>query len=206
MLHKGDDLIANILIKGEILLITYINNKVHEFNDVESAFSKAPTTDEMFWLNINNPSEEDFEFLKNRFNFHHLTIEDCVNKSKRCKINDYKSYHFLILITSDSHTKNAFSYNNVYVYISSGYIITIHYGENKIVKKIMKAINNGLNIVSNGSDFVLYHILDEALDQLFTVTDKVEEKISLLEEESMNNPVQNTFNNIMIVKKSVINA
>jgi len=185
-------------------LITYINNKIHEFTTIDKVFSETKDTKEIFWLNINNPTDDDFKFLKHKFNFHHLTIEDCVHKSKRCKINDYKDYHFLILVTSDSHANNAFSYNNIYAYISSNYIITIHYGENRTVKKIMNDISKGLNIVSNGSDFVLYHILDEAIDQLFVVTDKVEEKINILEGESMNNPVQSTLNNIMKVKKSVI--
>lgn len=185
-------------------MITYINSKTHEFENIEKAFSETSNTKELFWLNINNPTDNDFKFLKNKFNFHHLTIEDCIHKTKRCKINDYKDYHFLIIVTSDNHVNNAFSYNNIYVYISLNYIITIHYGENNSVKKIMNEIANGLDIVSNGSDFVLYHILDEAIDQLFVVTDKIEEKINILEGESMNNPVQSTLNNIMRVKKSVI--
>ena len=185
-------------------MITYINSKVHEFNDIERIFSEPSNTKEMFWLNINNPCDNDFKFLENKFHFHHLTIEDCMHKTKRCKINDYNDYHFLIIVTSDSHANNAFSYNNIYVYISTNYIITIHYGENKSLKKIMNYIANGLDIVSNGSDFVLYHILDEAVDQLFVVTDKIEEKINILEGESMNNPVQSTLNNIMRVKKNVI--
>jgi magnesium transporter len=185
-------------------LITYINSERHEFNAIEKVFSETSSTQEMFWLNINNPSAKDFEFLKNKFNFHHLTIEDCINKTKRCKINDYKDYHFLVIATSDRHANNAFSYSNIYIYICSNYIITIHYGENKSIKKIMTDIDKGLSIVSKGSDFVLYNILDEAIDQLFVVTDKVEEKINFLEEESMNNPVQSTLNNIMAVKKSVI--
>ena len=185
-------------------MITLINSKVQEYTGIEKVFSKASNTEKVFWLNIKNPSDNDFKFLKNKFNFHHLPIDDCINKTKRCKINDYKDYHFLVIVTSDSHTNNAFSYNNIYVFMSSDYIITIHYGENKSVKKIMNDINNGLDIVSYGSDFILYNILDEAIDQLFVITDTVEEKINILEEESMNNPVQNTLNNIMRVKKSVI--
>lgn len=185
-------------------MITFINNKIYEFDTIEKAFSKTSKTKEVFWLDINNPSDNDFDFLKNKFNFHHLTIEDCIHRTKRCKINDYIDYHFLIISTSDSHANNVFSYSNIYVYISSNYIITIHYGENKSVKKIIRDIDKGSEIVSNGSDFVLYNILDEAINQLFTVTDKIEEKINILEEESMNNPVQNTLNNIMRVKKSVI--
>ncbi|MGH4122096.1 MAG: magnesium/cobalt transporter CorA [Clostridium sp.] len=186
-------------------MITYINNEVHEFNAIEKAFANKPSnTKEVFWLNINNPTDSDFKFLKHKFNFHHLTIDDCVRKTKRSKINDYKDYHFLIITTSDSHPNNTFSYNNIYVYLSSNYIITIHYGENKSVKKIINEIDKGLDIVSSGSDFVLYHILDEAIDQLFIITDNLEERINILEEETMNNPVQNTLNNIMRVKKSVI--
>ena len=29
------------------------------------------------WRHLNNPNEEDFEFLKDRFHFHPLDIEDC---------------------------------------------------------------------------------------------------------------------------------
>ena len=185
-------------------MVTYINSKVHEFNTIDKVFSGTSNTKEVFWLNINDPSVEDFKFLQSKFNFHHLTIDDCIHKTKRCKINDYTDYHFLIITTSNRHANNTFSYNNIYVYISSDYIITIHYGENKSVKKIINDVDNGLDIVFNGSDFVLYHILDEAIDQLFIITDEIEEKINILEEESMNNPVQSTLNNIMRVKKSVI--
>jgi len=185
-------------------LITYINSKVQDFDTIEKAFSEPSNTKEVFWLNINNPSNSDFEFLKKKFNFHHLTIDDCIRKTKRSKINDYNDYHFLIITTSDSQPNNTFSHNNIYVFISTSYIITIQYGENKSVKKIMNDIENGLDLVSYGSDFVLYHILDEAIDQLFIITDKVEERINTLEEETMNNPVQNTLNNIMRIKKSVI--
>ncbi|MBZ9634804.1 magnesium/cobalt transporter CorA [Clostridium sp. FP1] len=186
-------------------MISYIDNEVHQFETIEKAFANnTSNTKEVFWLNINNPTDSDFEFLKGKFNFHPLTIDDCIHKSRRSKINDYNDYHFLIIATSDSHPNNTFSYNNIYVYISSNYIITIHYGESKSIKKIINDINKGLDIVSNGSDFVLYHILDESTDQLFIITDKLEEKINILEEESMNNPVQSTLNNIMRVKKSVI--
>ncbi|MGH4139194.1 magnesium/cobalt transporter CorA [Clostridium sp.] len=186
-------------------MITYINSEVHEFKDIEKAFvNKTTNADKVFWLNINNPTDDDFVFLKDKFNFHHLSIDDCIRRSKRSKISDYKHYHFLNIATSDSHPNNTFSYNNIYIFLSSNYIITIHYGENKLLNKIVNDIANGLDIVSKGSDFVLYHILDEAIDQLFIITDKVEERINSLEEETMNNPVQSTLNNIMNVKKSVI--
>lgn len=186
-------------------MITYINSEVHEFNAMEKVFlNERSNNKEVFWLNINNPTDSDFKFLKNKFNFHHLTIDDCIRKTKRSKITDYKDYHFLIIATSDTHVNNTFSYNNIYIYLSSNYIITINYGENKSLKKIIIDVDNGLDIVSNGSDFVLYHILDEATNQLFDVTDKIEEKINILEEETMNNPVQSTLNNIMRVKKSII--
>ena len=49
------------------------------------------------WRHLNNPSEEDFEFLKDRFHFHPLDIEDCKSVNQRPKIDIYDDYYFLIL-------------------------------------------------------------------------------------------------------------
>ena len=41
------------------------------------------------WRHLNNPTEEDFEFLKDRFHFHPLDIEDCKSVNQRPKIDIY---------------------------------------------------------------------------------------------------------------------
>ena len=49
------------------------------------------------WHHIQNPSEEDLEFLEDNFHFHPLDIEDCRSTNQRPKIDIYDDYNFLIL-------------------------------------------------------------------------------------------------------------
>jgi len=49
------------------------------------------------WIHILNPSEENFDYLIENYNFHPLDIEDCRSKVQRPKIDIYDDYYFLIL-------------------------------------------------------------------------------------------------------------
>ena len=49
------------------------------------------------WRHLTNPTEEDFDFLRDTFHFHPLDIEDCKSVNQRPKIDIYDDYYFLIL-------------------------------------------------------------------------------------------------------------
>ena len=46
------------------------------------------------WHHISNPSEEDYRFLLETYNFHPLDIEDCRGTNQRPKIDEYDDYYF----------------------------------------------------------------------------------------------------------------
>ena len=49
------------------------------------------------WHHIHQPIDKDFDFLKDKFHFHPLDIEDCKSLNQRPKIDIYDDYYFLIL-------------------------------------------------------------------------------------------------------------
>ena len=49
------------------------------------------------WLDITNPSEDDYRILLDDYQFHPLDIEDCRGTNQRPKIDEYDDYYFLIL-------------------------------------------------------------------------------------------------------------
>ena len=49
------------------------------------------------WLDITNPSEDDYNMLLDDYRFHPLDIEDCRGTTQRPKIDEYDDYYFLIL-------------------------------------------------------------------------------------------------------------
>ena len=63
---------------------------------------------DLIWRHFNNPTEEDFDFLRDRFHFHPLDIEDCKSVNQRPKIDIYDDYYFLILHFPDFDRQNRF--------------------------------------------------------------------------------------------------
>ena len=185
-------------------MITVIKNTLKEFESLEKAIKEAESTTEPYWIDINMPTENDFIVLKNHFKFHPITLDDCAQKLKRSKIHDYNEYHFITVTVSENMVKGNFSYKNIHIFLTEKFILTIHYNENKVLKKIFTRIQKDSKIFSNGTDFIMYHIFDEIVEQYFLLTDKIENHIDNLEEKAMNNPVQSTVNEIMKTKKTII--
>ena len=187
-----------------IKLITLIKKTLTEYESLDKAMLEAESTKEPFWLDINMPKEKDFQLLKEHFNFHPITLEDCTEKIKRSKLHDYINYHFITVTSSGDLSKGVFPYKNIHMFINKNFIITIHYNENRVIKRLFDEFKTDSNIFSNGTDFIMYHILDEVIDQYFILTDRLENLIDILEEKAMNNPVQQTVSEIMRTKKTIM--
>jgi len=51
----------------------------------------------LIWIDIENPGKENMQFLRDRFHFHPLDIEDCLSVIERPKMDEYDDYFFLVL-------------------------------------------------------------------------------------------------------------
>ena len=50
-----------------------------------------------YWMDFNNPTEEEISLLNTHFHFHQLSIEDCVFSFNNPKLDYYDNYNFFIL-------------------------------------------------------------------------------------------------------------
>src|SRR2546423_12998173 len=50
-----------------------------------------------FWLDLDRPSEDDFEILRDVFGFHPLAVEDSEQFDQRAKLDDYDDFVFLVV-------------------------------------------------------------------------------------------------------------
>ncbi len=52
------------------------------------------------WININNPTENEIQFLRENFNFHPLDFEDILSPLQRPKLDEYQDYLLMVLTFS----------------------------------------------------------------------------------------------------------
>lgn len=49
-----------------------------------------------FWVDFNQPTDEEIRHLADTFNFHPLAIEDCIHRLQRPKFDYYEGFTFLL--------------------------------------------------------------------------------------------------------------
>jgi magnesium transporter len=75
---------------------------VHDRGSAEMHFSRETVADLLasggfFWLDLDQPDEDDFSILREVFGFHPLAVEDSEHFDQRAKIEDYDDFVFLVV-------------------------------------------------------------------------------------------------------------
>lgn len=163
------------------------------------------------WQHITNPSEEDYRYLLEEYNFHPLDIEDCRGSNQRPKIDEYDDYYFLILHFPYFDKGNKFvRIKEVKIFWGRNYIITI--GKSHwVVKKVFDSIREGLDkndeqIINSmkTSDILLYRILDQLLSETNTLITRIGAEVDLINYDIFSKKSQPIIELISITRRNII--
>lgn len=163
------------------------------------------------WQHITNPTEEDFDYLDDNYNFHPLDIEDCRGTNQRPKIDEYDDYYFLILHFPyfDKGNKNVRT-REVKIFWGKDFIITIgkpHW----VVKKLFDEVQEDLSEndedtleAMSCSDLLLYNILDRLMLETYQLILRIGSEIDLINYDIFNKKARNIIELISITRRNII--
>lgn len=131
-----------------------------------------------FWIDFNNPTEIEVKVLSNYFNFHHLTIEDCLQFLQRPKVDFYEDYCFFVFqaIVNDQ-------VEEIDMYLGKNYVITFHFKEDLLeIEETKKELRGQTIPWKEINVYIAYVILDEIVDQYFPILHSLEDELDEFEE------------------------
>ena len=163
---------------------------------------------ELTWRHLNNPSDEDFEFLKDRFHFHPLDIEDCKSVNQRPKIDIYDDYYFLILHFPNFDRQNKFvKIKEVKLFWGKDYIISIEknpWGVSQLFDEYEERLRNEENLNIESSDKLLYRILEKLITESVYLLRKVGLDVELINRELLQEKQVKIIERISVTRKNLI--
>jgi magnesium transporter len=163
---------------------------------------------DIIWRHLNNPSEEDFEFLKDRFHFHPLDIEDCKSVNQRPKIDIYDDYYFLILHFPNFDRQNKFvKIKEVKLFWGKNYIISIEknpWGVSQLFDEYEERLQNEEDVSIESSDKLLYRILEKLITESVYLLRKVGLDVELINRELLQEKQVKIIERISITRKNLI--
>lgn len=161
------------------------------------------------WSHIVNPTEKNFEFLINTYNFHPLDIEDCRGRVQRPKIDVYDDYYFIILhFPYFNGTNGVIATKEVKIFWGKDYIITIRDSE-WYVKKFFDKVKEDVDgykkkLSAVTTDAMLYLLLETLMKETLVLLDSIGREVEKINTDLFTRKRNKIIENISVTRKNII--
>lgn len=156
--------------------------------------------DEFFWLDLDNPSEEDLDALREVFGFHPLTIEDTRKFGQRPKLENYGDYAFVVFYGARLEGDRV-ALTETHLFVSGSYVISIHRDPCDELQDVRTTLER---TERRGEQFVLYKIFDALTDSFFPVLATMDEQIDVIENEIVQHPTDEQLQTLFRLKRDLV--
>jgi len=170
---------------------------------------ESVTWGNLTWLNIENPTEREIDYLAQNYPFHPLDLDDCLSRIQRPKIDEYKDYHFLVFHFPIFNIEaRVTAPSQLAVFIGENYLITLHKGELKPLVKLFRECQideeSRQEIFASGSGYILYRIIDRLVDYCLPILNKIGDNIEEVEDNIFSDGIRGTVREISVLRRDVI--
>jgi len=132
-----------------------------------------------FWLDLDQPAEDDFEILREAFGFHPLAVEDSEQFDQRAKIEDYDDFVFLVVYGASPDDDRLVE---VHCFYSERFLVTVHRDDCPAFAEIRRRYQKREEAIDRPS-LLLYRIVDGLVDSFFPILADFDDRIDELENE-----------------------
>jgi magnesium transporter len=155
------------------------------------------------WIDVTAPTQEELDSLSREFGFHHLALEDSVHDVERPKVEDYGEHSFIV--AKHLNYKHKVERKQISFFIGKEFIVTVHKDEIEFLAGIKKnKLAPDAYKISDTPDYVLYLILDDIIENYFTIVDKLSEDIDHTEHTSLKEPTRKTLERVLNMRRDLI--
>jgi magnesium transporter len=134
------------------------------------------------WVALRDASEAELEEMREEFDLHPLAVEDARHGHQRPKIEDYGDSLFVVLKTIEV-TGEELKVGELDVFAGRNYVLSVRQGAERGFADVRARAEREPELLTHGSGYVLYALMDAVVDRYAPVLDAVVEKLELLEEQ-----------------------
>ncbi|MBI4216728.1 MAG: magnesium transporter CorA family protein [Chloroflexi bacterium] len=181
-----------------------------------TSIAKAPppnmeviTQGDLLWINMERPKQAEADYLAERFQFHHLDLENFIEPQKLPKINDYDQYFFLVLHLPVFHKAERVTRpSEIDFFVGKDFVITGHDGDLKPLIRFFRECQTNQElrqeVMGEGAGYLLFSIMDRLVDYCFPMLSKIADNLDGAEEQAFSHPAVATVLEIMAIKRDII--
>lgn len=160
----------------------------------------------LLWVDVERPDDHAARLWEHTFRFHLLAIEDCLSESvQHPKVDDYDRYLFIIVHAVRAELPlEAEDTEELGIFLGPNYVVTSHHQPLPCIRRVGERVPQDVRLLSRGSDFLLYEILDHLIDDYLPILDNLDQVLDGIEAEIFGAPTRETLNRIFSAKRDTL--
>jgi magnesium transporter len=149
-----------------------------EVNFDRATLERLQAGGDFFWLDLDQPSEEDFGILRDVFKFHPLAIEDSEQFDQRAKLDEYDDFLFVVVYGAAPDDDRLVE---VHCFYSERFLVTVHREDCPALAEVRRHYQREQRKLEQPSR-LLYRVVDGLVDSFFPVLAAFDDRIDELED------------------------
>jgi magnesium transporter len=160
--------------------------------------------DAMVWMDLEDPAEADLRMLQGEFGLHPLAVEDTLHRDQRAKVESYGGHSFLV-VHALRYQGDELIDSEIHVFVGRGFLVTLRYTPLFDMTSVRHRWEKQADLAKDGGGALLYTLLDEVVDDYFTVVERLEDDSEEVESQVFaDQPVPNLQGRIFALKKRML--
>ncbi len=165
----------------------------------------------LFWLDLEEPTEEESKLLSEVFNFHPIAVEDALNTHQRAKIDEFDDFFFLTahelglneraLSQGATDPEEIVTARQLSVFMGANFLVTVHTKPVEVLRELRGRCDQQNRTLQSGADYLLYQLLDAMVDGYFPLLDRLDDKVDDLEDRILTRPSRDILPTIFTYKR-----
>ena len=167
---------------------------------LESISDLIADPEQIVWLDIQDPTDEDVELLRCEFGFHELALEDAARRDQRPKIDQYGGYHFIVFYAVRRKRND-----EIGLFVGKNYLVTVHAGQIPEIDATVELWRLNADRLGHGVEVPFYSLLDSIVDGYFPVVDEITEEVEAIEAAMFRAGSVNGQQEVFAIKRELLN-
>jgi len=159
---------------------------------------------QVFWVDLFNPTDEESYLLTADFGFHPLAIEDVIAELPGPKVDDYGQYLFVVFkIANYASASEGLTTKEVDIFLLRSGVVTIHYDPIPPLDAVARRCQNDERLLSRGADFMFHAVLDHLVDHYDSTLERLEYEADEVEDRVFEAPGRDITKRVFNLKRDL---
>jgi magnesium transporter len=133
------------------------------------------------WVALKDPEPPELLEMMEEFDLHELAVEDSMVGHQRPKIEEYGNSVFAVLQVPVP-VKEELEVHEVDLFVGKNYVLSVRHNFEPGFQAVRDRAESEPELLSHGSGFVFYAIMDNVVDRYFPMVDRLECELEAIEE------------------------